>query len=881
MKGFTLAVLAVCAVMVSWPAQAVIRSHAEGLPGYQVRVSAPEGWTEAGTLRFGLKYEPKDLAVEVPSISGEFLAIRLRHLPIGMANLDSLRLVADGREIAPERIYDVADHSDLSKKLSQKDFDVINAQGREIEARFPASLVKGAKTLAVRVVGREEDPDHIPGGPCGYPDSLHPAPDLSSMYHYVLGSQPGGLRMDGNLAQEAHLGEPLLKSWTQPISGHPDGYTYGYVKDDGRYLYSAIDFTSDNTYDGFQDFGAVLIQTPQGWKRFQVSVDHTQWGKPGFIYTDKVAYQHKVYEFKIPLADLGVKKGQQLAMKFEAYGTSSCGTSGSHFAIGVSAGSSNPAAAPVFLGETNQEKLMLHFNLANGEGNVDTDPIVITALGSGNDLNDVAAVNVYQDTNTNGTLDGADVLVGTGTFSADNGTATIDITPDNGIGCGSTPPTYQNNRGVFVTYVIKPTAVSGATYQAELASSSDLTFLSCSGGVGYFDYTGSFPIQGGLMTVAYGSTTAADGAKNPGLGEVRLGATDVPMLQFSLTADASENQSLHAIHVTGSGSGDESADVAAVHLWGDVDGSGTVSAGDVEIATSQSFGADDGTVAFDVSPAGTLAAGATKNYLVTYDFAPPSAASLSKLRWLAGRIHVNPQFLFPWTYPLSLSGCGGSTASGGGGGGSGSGVALTGAPAGTHFTDSSGTVITSAQTGDVVNLTTIDGLLILQFTVGTTAVDLTGVAASRDANATLLALGSGTAALVVDKTKSAVSGLPASMTVFVPCDDNDNRVRVCPEETELSDALTPCTNEIRLSAASASIGGYSWDNTDRTGTADCQVSGAPSVFESFLGQGITLSTFKASIAAGTDITLTGNGSTRILHPSGLPVTGGLKTLVAP
>lgn len=48
------------------------------------------------------------------------------------------------------------------------------------------------------------------------------------------------------------------------------------------------------------------------------------WGKPSFIYTDKVAYQHKVYEFSIPLSELGVSSGDEdkdLLIAFSAYGT--------------------------------------------------------------------------------------------------------------------------------------------------------------------------------------------------------------------------------------------------------------------------------------------------------------------------------------------------------------------------------------------------------------------------------------------------------------------------------------------------------------------------------------------------------------------------------
>lgn len=66
------------------------------------------------------------------------------------------------------------------------------------------------------------------------------------------------------------------------------------------------------------------IKTDTGLKGVQGFGKRDHWGKPSFTYTDKVAYQHKVYDFKISLEELGVtedKKIKNLELAFAAYGT--------------------------------------------------------------------------------------------------------------------------------------------------------------------------------------------------------------------------------------------------------------------------------------------------------------------------------------------------------------------------------------------------------------------------------------------------------------------------------------------------------------------------------------------------------------------------------
>jgi len=275
-------------------------------PGFTVLVKGDGGWEEAGRFSYGMGFRERtlDLSGRLPDADGEY-KVRISHPDAWMANVDSLGIRADGRDLKVVRAYDVESRQNLFGKLSSRDYDVINAQGRTIEIRFERPRDDGA-SVRLSMVGREEDPENIPGGPCGYPSLLHPETNGRDVFTYKLGTNNGGIKVDGVFTPEDGLGAPIFKSLTKPMSGHPDGYTYGYLKNDDKYLYGAVDFTSDNTFDGTQDFAALIIKTPRGWRKFTVKVGEQNWGKPGFTYTDKVSYQHKVYEFKIPLERLGL-----------------------------------------------------------------------------------------------------------------------------------------------------------------------------------------------------------------------------------------------------------------------------------------------------------------------------------------------------------------------------------------------------------------------------------------------------------------------------------------------------------------------------------------------------------------------------------------------
>jgi hypothetical protein len=143
-------------------------------------------------------------------------------------------------------------------------------------------------------------------------------------YSYKLDTATGKLTLDGDINEE-NLGQPLFTEFVPVGSGHPQSETYGWVFNDEENLYVAIDFTLDNTRDDDKDYAKVYVKTADGIAEFTASVYENRWGKPGFIYTNRVPWQHKVYEFAIPLhkivADSNDTGNIDLQLAFAAYGT--------------------------------------------------------------------------------------------------------------------------------------------------------------------------------------------------------------------------------------------------------------------------------------------------------------------------------------------------------------------------------------------------------------------------------------------------------------------------------------------------------------------------------------------------------------------------------
>ncbi|WP_207953121.1 S-layer homology domain-containing protein [Paenibacillus agricola] len=272
-------------------------------------------WIEQGSLPYGRFVSEKSLQLSGTQ-ADEPAVIRVLQQGGGKSHLDSVLLGTQ----SPIEVN--GDTATAVRKLATADQDLINVEASGMILKFangnPSSILK---------VDARVEPEVISTIPFHYPTSnLYKDFDLNSEYYtYPINSSRGNLVMDGQL-NEISLQAPFFQQYTVPDSGHPDGVTYGWVWNDDENLYVAIDFTPDNTFDGDADYTKVYVKTSSGVKEFKVSVPETTWGQQFFTYSDKVSYQHKVYEYQIPLTNLEIAADQtELQLGFAAYGTAAAG----------------------------------------------------------------------------------------------------------------------------------------------------------------------------------------------------------------------------------------------------------------------------------------------------------------------------------------------------------------------------------------------------------------------------------------------------------------------------------------------------------------------------------------------------------------------------
>ena len=295
---------------------------------YHIYAKTHDGWQEVGVEHYGLDYDTRRVNVSryLPDVDGEY-KLRIRQTGNHAAQIDEVRMRADRETLAPVSMTDVATGEDAMFKMLGKDNDVIDAHERTFEVEFAAPKTGAApEHVKLLLTAREEGQQVLSGGkPFYYPQSVfRKAADISDYYGYIMETRSQAFVVDGLETRADNLGEAAFVEHTQPQSGHPEGDVYGYISNDDKYLYAALDFTPDNTMDGAADYATLHVKVGDAVKSFRVSVPEQRWGAVGFVYTDRVNYQHKYYEFKIPLSEIGgPEPGQAVQYMFEAYGTAS------------------------------------------------------------------------------------------------------------------------------------------------------------------------------------------------------------------------------------------------------------------------------------------------------------------------------------------------------------------------------------------------------------------------------------------------------------------------------------------------------------------------------------------------------------------------------
>ena len=280
---------------------------------FEVSVLKGKIWVKAGVAAFDEFYREKTVDLGSLPANDKETRVRLVQRGGGAAHIDTALL--DGK--APVAVQGIRD-KDALRKISSREFDVVDAYGKTVELVFPRRAENGKLTLFARVEGVVN-----PGKPFRFPmpGSLKKGTG-NDFYAYPIDSMRIGPGQSGRSMEKR---PPFLKEFCISGTGHPSNDLLGWVGNDDGNLFVRIDFIGDNTRDGDKDYTKIYVRTAEGVREFKVSEAEKKWGRPGFAYTDKAPYQHKVYDFRIPFDAMGLSgkpgPGIPLLLAFEAYGT--------------------------------------------------------------------------------------------------------------------------------------------------------------------------------------------------------------------------------------------------------------------------------------------------------------------------------------------------------------------------------------------------------------------------------------------------------------------------------------------------------------------------------------------------------------------------------
>lgn len=284
----------------------------ECLASYHISTWDGADWVERGVLHYDLHYEEKalDLSAYLPDPSGQY-RVRIRQIGKEAAHVESVALTIGDMRVPPTSALHLGTNQDVLAQVSQPDNEVLDLHNAEMVVNW-GSMPPGPVRMLLNA--REEVLSTRNAIPFSYPA------DAQRVYNYaVRGERP--MAVDGNQSAQDNLGDPLFKVRSVPGTGHPAADVYGYVQNDGQFLYGALDFTVDNTMDREKDWASLRVRMSDGWKEFRVTVADKRYGTVGFVRTGKVYHTHKYYEFKVPLSEIGARAGDTIDLQFQAYGT--------------------------------------------------------------------------------------------------------------------------------------------------------------------------------------------------------------------------------------------------------------------------------------------------------------------------------------------------------------------------------------------------------------------------------------------------------------------------------------------------------------------------------------------------------------------------------
>ncbi len=210
------------------------------------------------------------------------------------ADVDYVAVEVNGQLLPPTMA--LLDGRNVLHKLVSQDNDVIEMNGKSLLVGFSSG---GKLYLNANEYGHN-------AVPARYPSKEEFATTKISSGRFVF---------DGRL--DSSLGEPSFREWWVSATGHPAGWSYGWVRGDKDYVYIALDITPDNTDEPTEDWAAVYVKTADGVKKYFSNYESTEFGLNTFGYSSSINYEHNFVEFRIPRGVVG----SELVWYLEYYGT--------------------------------------------------------------------------------------------------------------------------------------------------------------------------------------------------------------------------------------------------------------------------------------------------------------------------------------------------------------------------------------------------------------------------------------------------------------------------------------------------------------------------------------------------------------------------------
>jgi hypothetical protein len=270
----------------------------------------------------------------------------------------------------------------------------------------------------------------------------------------------------------------------------------------------------------------------------------------------------------------------------------------------------SPATAQeAFLGTGNNIVQVFTVEYPNG---VDNKPasFIFRAVGTGDDENDISAVNLWYDSDDDGVLDtGTDMLVDTGTYTANNGNITLSL---------ATLPNFEQGdiKRFFLTYDFNTNASDGATFKSYVSGAGAPT----QGGTVVGLPAPSSQGTAGLEINASILEFTFNGPVTPEPVDANYpGATGDGLLLYDITVQAggTSDWTLNSLTFEASGTGDNEAAWAELVLYED-GGSGQWDGAPNHSAASTQRPADfgsSGQVTFDLSTT-TVSPGSPRRFFL-------------------------------------------------------------------------------------------------------------------------------------------------------------------------------------------------------------------------------------------------------------------------